>query len=325
LFSAFVERALYDPEYGFYAGQGQAGGRRGDFITSVEVGPLFAAIVADWLDAQWNELGRPAPFLVAEVGAGVGTLFRGINRAAPACFAALNYTLVERSASMRGTHRSLPTENWRSSKELPTQRQHIVLANELLDNLAFRIAERVEGGWADVRVGLRLDQLALFTAEPEPSLDHLTSLAPHVAVGSRVPVAAEAAEWVAVARSKSERVLVFDYAATTAELAERGQEGWLRTYAGHQRGNDPLAHIGSCDITHDVPVDQLPLATHKSTQADWLHRHGLLDRVEAARQTWTERAHIGDLQAMAARSAIGEAEALCDPNGLGAFVVLEWR
>ena len=49
------------------------------------------------------------------------------------------------------------------------------------------------------------------------------------------------------------------------------------------------------------------------------------DRVEAARQVWTERAHIGDLQAIAARSAIGEAEALTDRDGLGAFLVLEWH
>ena len=41
-FDAFVEMALYDGEQGFYAVHGQAGRRRGDFVTSVEVGPLFA-------------------------------------------------------------------------------------------------------------------------------------------------------------------------------------------------------------------------------------------------------------------------------------------
>lgn len=324
-FGAFVERALYDSEHGFYAVNGQAGLRSGDFITSVETGPLFAAVIADWLDAQWVELGQPTPFNVAEVGAGVGTLFRGINRASPACFDALTYTLVERSASMRVGHQSLPTDVWRSAPDLPDPHQHVVLANELLDNMAFGIAERVDDGWAAVQVGLDDGELALVVGESEPVLDQLSELVPTARSGNRVPIAAEAASWVERVRSRCDRLLIFDYAAPTAELADRGQHGWLRTYAGHRRGNDPLAHVGLCDITHDVPVDQLPQAAVQSTQADWLNEHGLPGRVEAARQTWAERAHIGDLQAMVARSAINEAAALTDPAGLGAFLVFEWR
>ena len=44
-FDEVMELALYDPEHGFYATGGQAG-RRGDFVTSPEVGPLFGAVVA---------------------------------------------------------------------------------------------------------------------------------------------------------------------------------------------------------------------------------------------------------------------------------------
>ena len=50
-FEAWVEACLYDPDGGFYAAGGAAG-RRGDFITSPEVGPLFGAVVARWLDAS---------------------------------------------------------------------------------------------------------------------------------------------------------------------------------------------------------------------------------------------------------------------------------
>ena len=38
-----------------------------------------------------------------------------------------------------------------------------------------------------------------------------------------------------------------------------------------------------------------------------------------------ERKHIGDLQAVRARSRVTEAAALTDPAGLGGFAVLEWR
>jgi NADH dehydrogenase [ubiquinone] 1 alpha subcomplex assembly factor 7 len=324
-FEKFVERALYDNAQGFYAVHGQAGGRRGDFVTSVEVGPLFAAVVADWLDSVWHDAGRPADFRVAEVGAGVGTMFRGINRATPACFDSLTYTLVERSASMRVGHQSLPTDSWVSAGELPDEHQHVILANELLDNLAFGIAERADDGWSPIRVAADGGALVLQTGSVDPSLDYLTPLAPNAPVGTRVPIATEAATWVEAARSHADRVLIFDYAATTSELVKRDHEGWLRTYSAHQRGSDPLMHVGRYDITHDVPIDQLSPADQQYLQADWLNLHSLPERVDAARRTWTERAHIGDLQAMAARSAIGEAEALTDPAGLGSFVVLEWR
>ncbi len=325
-FERFVDVALYDPDAGFYAANGQAGGRRGDFVTSVEIGPLFAAVVGDWLDGVWRDAGEPQEFRVAEFGAGVGTLFRGLNRSAPACFDSLIYSLVERSAGMRVAHQSLPSNRWRSTAELPREHQDVVLANELLDNLAFGIAERVDDGWAPVRVGIRHSELALLV-EPESAaeLDHLQTLAPDARVGDRVPVASEASAWINSTMAAADRLLIFDYAATTAELAVRGASGWLRTYAEHSRGSDPMADIGQRDITHDVPLDQLPTASAAHRQADWLNRHGLTERVEAARTVWAERAHIGDLAAIAARSAIGEAEALTDPAGLGGFWVLEWR
>src|SRR6187455_2663565 len=99
-FDLFMERALYDPESGFYATGGVAG-RRGDFLTSPEVGPLFGAVLARALDAWWSELGRPDPFTVVDAGAGPGTLARAVRAAAPACAAAMGYVLVERSAAQR--------------------------------------------------------------------------------------------------------------------------------------------------------------------------------------------------------------------------------
>lgn len=323
-FDRFVDRVLYDPDHGFYSVRGRAGGRRGDFVTSVEIGPLFGAVVADWLDEEWRTAGRPAEFRVAEVGAGVGTLFRTVNRAQPDCFGALVYTLIERSASMRNKHAELPTERWRSDESLPAERQHVILANELLDNLGFAIAERVDEGWAEVRVVCSGSRLALAAGPVLAELDRLSTLAPGASPGRRVPIARQASRWVADAIARADRIVVFDYAATTAELAERDQRGWLRTYAGHVRGFDPLESPGEWDITHDVPSDQLPAPDRCETQAEWLRRNGIDERVASARETWSERAHVGDLQAIAARSAIGEAEALTAADGLGAFTVLQW-
>ena len=62
----------------------------------------------------------------------------------------------------------------------------------------------------------------------------------------------------------------------------------------------------------------------KSGQAEWLRAHGIDDLVTEGRRVWQERAGIGDLAAVKARSRINEAEALLDEDGLGAFRVLEW-
>ena len=50
----------------------------------------------------------------------------------------------------------------------------------------------------------------------------------------------------------------------------------------------------------------------------------LFHQVAEALSTWHERAAIGDLPALTARSRVGEADALLDPTVLGAFVVMQW-
>ena len=94
-FERFMELALYGAE-GFYTKpDGGSAGRRGDFITSPEIGPLFGAVLARSLDAEWVRIGRPDPFTVVDVGAGPGTLARSVLAAQPACSDALRYVAVE--------------------------------------------------------------------------------------------------------------------------------------------------------------------------------------------------------------------------------------
>src|SRR5262245_17990925 len=76
-FGEFIDAALYDPTFGFFT-RGGGAGRRRDFLTSPEVGPLFGAVLARVLDAWWDELERPDPFTSVDCGAGAGTLARAI-------------------------------------------------------------------------------------------------------------------------------------------------------------------------------------------------------------------------------------------------------
>jgi SAM-dependent MidA family methyltransferase len=120
---------------------------------------------------------------------------------------------------------------------------------------------------------------------------------------------------------------MFDYADTTPSMARRPAVEWLRTYRRHARGEGPLVDPGSQDITAEVAIDQLAAVAapdRDRRQAEWLTDHGIDALVEDGKRIWHERAHLGDLEAVRARSRVIEAEALRDPAGLGAFHVLEW-
>ncbi len=307
--------ALYHPTLGFYETGGSAG-RSGDFLTSPEVGPLFGAVLARALDAWWVELGRPAPFTVVEAGAGRGALAKAVLAAAPACGPALRYVAVERSAALRGQHPA----GVESAGALPEEPfAGVVLANELLDNLPFGLLERQAGGWAEVRVGADLAEVLVPAgAGAGAELD-----AP---AGARIPVQRAAHDWVdnACRLVRQGRVVAIDYAEMTGSLARRPWTDWVRTYRGHGRGTYPLAGLGDQDITCEVAVDQLPPATVNRSQADFLRAFGIDELAAEARAAWHERAHIGDLQALVARSRVHEAAALTDETGLGGFRVLEW-
>jgi SAM-dependent MidA family methyltransferase len=348
----YLEIALYDPSGGFYATGGRAGGRGGDFLTSPEVGPLFGAVLAVMLDEVWVRLGRPDPFVVADAGAGPGTLARSVRVAEPACAGSLVYLLVERSAAQRSLHAEhLP--GWvgeRSGEELdslattplagagpvfasaaglPVELTGVIVANELLDNLPFDVVLRTDDG-AEHEL-LALDDGGEFESilvpAPAEAVSDLGAVG--VAPGMLVPWQPEARTWLAdaLSRLRQGRVVVLDYGATTAEMGRRPFAGWLRTFRGNQAGGHPLDEPGTQDITTDVAIDQLQLdhvATRVRTQAELLADLGIDDLVAQGRRIWDERAHAPDVEALRARSRIREAEALTDPEGLGAFVALEW-
>jgi SAM-dependent MidA family methyltransferase len=326
-FSAFMEAALYDPVAGFYATGGRAGRRGGHFLTSPEVGPLFGAVLARALDRWWEEMGRPAPFTVVDAGAGPGTLARAVLAAEPAVLraGALRYVLSERSSVQREAHAGLPVESTsnRWPHRWPGAFDGVVVANELLDNLPFRLAV-FDGGWLEAFVDLAPDGRLVEVLRPFEEVPAcLPPVAPH---GARAPVQDEAAAWVAsaVGAVRQGRVLVFDYARTTAEMAARPWREWLRTYRGHERGVHYLAEPGGQDITADVALDQLPRPDDVTTQAEFLRRHGLDELVEEGRRLWQAGAAAPDLTALTGRSRLQEADALTEPDGLGGFTVAQW-
>jgi SAM-dependent MidA family methyltransferase len=346
-FDRFMAEALYGSGGFFASGQGP----RRDFVTSPGLGSLFGACAARALDRWWRELGEPDPFLVVEAGAGDGRLAREILRAAPECLRALRYVLVEVAPGARAAQRELlpleppdealgefaaapgddpprPTQGsgpvFASVGELPPigARDAVLLANELLDNLPFGIAESDGSRWCEVRVGWaagRFVEVVVPLAEG-PGAEVSGSPAP---AGTRVPIPRGMRAWFGEADRtiRTGVIALVDYMTDEPELR-------LRTYRAHRRGASPLEAPGTCDITADVVVDQLLRAAAPafrleriSTQADWLRDLGIDALADEGARQWRAGAAVGGLDALAGRSRVHEAEALTDPGGLGAHRV----
>lgn len=322
-FERFMELALYG-EQGFYMRvDGGSAGRRGDFITSPEVGPLFGAVLGRFLDAEWKRLGHPDPFTVVDLGAGPGTLARSVMAARPSCADALRYVAVEVSPAQRERH----PEGVESLATMPLDPfDGVVVANELLDNLPFRLAV-YDGGWREAYVDV--DAHGQFVEVLSAAFEQRPAALPASApFGARAPLIDRASAVMTQARSavRTGTVVVFDYAvATSGSLAVRPWREWLRTYRGNERGDHYLTQPGTQDITIDVPLDQLPESDAVRPQAQFLQRWGIDELVEEGKRVWHEQAARPGLEAMKMRSRVSEAEALLDPTGLGGFIVAEWR
>ncbi len=357
-----MQLALYEPGAGFFESDHGAGRVGRDFVTSPEIGTLFGACVARALDQCWHDLGAPDPFVVIEAGAGNGRLAHDVLRARPACERALHYVLVEPSAARREEQRdrlelepadealgpfARPSPDDAASPvagsgpvcvsldELPAlELTAVVLANELLDNLPFGVAQWSGAGWLEVRVTTAADGFTEVTVPAGPddarALDAVTA---GIAVrdGARLPIPRGLDAWFArcgrvVHRG---RVLAVDYVDDVGVILERAND-WLRTYRAHRRGGAPLDAPGAQDITADVVREQLLRAARAAgftlladqSQAEWLRDLGIDELVESGRRAWEARAHVGDLDALAGRSRVVEGRALTDPAGLGAHRVL---
>jgi SAM-dependent MidA family methyltransferase len=218
------------------------------------------------------------------------------------------------------------------SEALPERIRGVVIANELLDNLPMSLAQKVGDAWRERWVGHDGGQLVFVDAEPRREvLQWLEAYAGPVAEGGWVEVQLRAREWVSdvLSRMDAGAVLLFDYGDTAEGLANRRQDGTLRTYRAHHLGPHPLDEPGATDITADVDFTAL-LDLHPGArlhrQDDFLTDLGLRDRLADLRRLELDAARAGDeQQRLRLRTQKTEIETLLHPRGLGDFRVLELR
>ena len=101
--AAFMTLAL-----GHYYSTRDPFGKDGDFTTAPEVSQMFGELIGLWLAERWIAGGRPAPFALAELGPGRGTLMADALRAmrtVPGMVEAASVHFVETSPALREAQR----------------------------------------------------------------------------------------------------------------------------------------------------------------------------------------------------------------------------
>jgi SAM-dependent MidA family methyltransferase len=330
-FDRFMELALYGPD-GFFSSPILRSVKSGDFLTSPEVSALFGETLSRFVEAERSRVGEP--FLLAEVGAGSGSLLRPLLATTT-----VDAWAVEVSPPAQATLADLvPPERVVSTlSQLPNPFRGVIVANELLDNLPMAIAQLTESGWRERWVGLDDERLVFVDAEVRPQVaDWLEKYAGPVEPGGWVEVQLQAFDWVKEALKILERgaVLVIDYGDTAENLVPRRKDGTLRTYRSHHLGPHPLDEPGATDVTADVNFSALEAAARQSGAEATMHRQddfltiwGLRDRLSKLRAEELALTRRGDdVKRLVVRSLRVEAETLLHPRGLGDFrVLLAWK
>ena len=159
----YMSTCLLHPVHGYYTTQ-TAIGAQGDFTTAPEISQMFGELVGLSLAQAWLDQGAPAPFTLAELGPGRGTLMADVLRATrtvPGFHAAARVHLIEASPRLRAVQRDTLSDHqpvWHdTSDSLPDDRPLFLLANEFFDALPIRQFQRDAEGWREVVVGLDTD------------------------------------------------------------------------------------------------------------------------------------------------------------------------
>ncbi|MBI5327386.1 MAG: SAM-dependent methyltransferase [Deltaproteobacteria bacterium] len=73
-FAEFMDIALYWPQKGYYISDRIKWGKDGDYLTNIDISPVFSKLLAAQLNQMWQILDCPTQFAIIEIGAGRGNL-----------------------------------------------------------------------------------------------------------------------------------------------------------------------------------------------------------------------------------------------------------
>lgn len=280
--ASFMERALYDPDFGYYARSVQRSGRAGDFFTSVDVGALFGELLAIQVAEMGTYLLSTGSHHVSLVEAGAGNgrlsadILSSLRREQPALYERIQLYLNEASEPARAAqHEVLGAAVDRlssSSATLPDSFEGVLIANELLDAMPVHQVVMRDAGLREVYVDC--DEGRWVTREGPLSTPRLAQyfdvLHVRLEPGWRAEVSLRAIDWIGdmVARMTRGFAVLIDYGHRAHELYSVAHSaGTLTSHLRHASAGadarDPaawLANPGAQDLTAHVDFTSVQTA-----------------------------------------------------------------
>lgn len=264
-FAEYMESCLYHPQYGYYAKANQQARR--DYITSVDVSPVFGRLLTRQLHEMWTILGRPERIWLVEAGAGTGALAKQIldfaRDSLGEFYAALQYIGVERSAARRAaqgaalqTH--IARNRFSSLAEMPEQIPcGCIFSNELFDAFPVHRVAREKGELREIYVTLcgrgLADEIGPLST---PALaEYFRAIEIALRDDQLAEICLQSCDWIETAARRLQRgfVLTIDYGYEARELYdERHMRGTLLAYGRHRASEDFYRAPGEQDLTAHV-------------------------------------------------------------------------
>jgi NADH dehydrogenase [ubiquinone] 1 alpha subcomplex assembly factor 7 len=312
--AAYMTECLMHPEHGYYSTRAPFG-VSGDFTTAPEISQMFGELLGLCLAQAWRDQGMPAPFSLAELGPGRGTLMADVVRATakvPGFHAAMQVHLVEMSQVLRQVQQQALNSLeaiWHDDVSTLPEAPLFLLANEFFDALPIRQFLRTDNGWAETMVGLADGALILGRGAPV-FLALLQDRLEGTADGDTVELCPAAAPVMDMIATKIARnggaALIVDY-------GDWGLKGDTFQAVRNHAFADPLAEPGLADLTAHVDFAALARAGSSarhafSTQGELLSRLGI-----AARSAQLARGLAGD----ALTSHLAALHRLTSPSEMG--------
>jgi SAM-dependent MidA family methyltransferase len=320
--AAYMAMALHDPNEGYYA-QHAPIGVQGDFITAPEISQVFGELIGLWCAVMWDQLGRPDPVNLAELGPGRGVLMSDLLRAAatvPDFRRALSLHLVEASAPLRvGQEQRLARFGpiWAPRFEDVPTGPLLLVANEFLDALPIRQFVRRGIHWSERMVTLDEANHFVFVEGPPSPITRLLvpeGLRDSAEEGAVVEICPAALALAAALGARFSRqagaALFIDYGYSPSAPGPT-----LRALCQH-RAVSELADPGTADLSAHVDFAAFAEAARSGgaetygpvPQVRLLTELGAVERTAALRK----RATPGQQQALDRGT-----ERLLDPIGMG--------
>lgn len=288
----YMGECLLHPKHGYYSTRDPFGAD-GDFTTAPEISQMFGELLGLCLAQTWLQQGSPAPFILAELGPGRGTLMADVLRATKGVagfHAAAQITLIEASPALQKIQREHLSEydvTWVGTIGEVGAAPLYLLANEFFDALPIHQYIMEDTGWRERLVGVADGALA-FGASGADDLPPLAHRRKDCRRGDLVEVCGAAS---AIASEIASRIAAHGGAAIIIDYGDwRSLGDTLQALRNHEY-DSPLAHPGQADITAHVDFEALAVAAVSHTpvtkmihQGELLKRLGIDQRTEVLAQ-----------------------------------------